>query len=143
MIRTLDVSRLNTDQINVLSEQIAKFESYHLAGQACQPINRALADTGSGDSRDGCSTAGSVPGLPWPERGGEELSLENIEDAMSYLSWAPDQFAAGNEVREMLTLAAKAVLRHVPRCPRRTLALQHLISARMDANAAISFRGRF
>lgn len=74
---------------------------------------------------------------------GEELSLDNIDAAMRYQPWDSQQIDAGDQVRDALTLAAKAILRSVPRSPRRTLALQHLISARMDANAAISFRGRF
>lgn len=73
----------------------------------------------------------------------QELSLDNIDDAMHYQPWDGIQQDGGDQVREALTLAAKAILRNVPRSPRRTLALQHLISARMDANAAISFRGRF
>lgn len=73
----------------------------------------------------------------------EEISLENIDAVMQYQPWDADQNAAGDAVREALTAAAKALLREVPRSPRRTLALQHLVSARMDANAAISHRGRF
>lgn len=80
--------------------------------------------------------------LPWPTPT-EELSLENIDEAMNYRPWDAAQCNAGDVVRETLTLAAKAILRHVPRSPRRTLALQHLISARMDVNAAITFRGKF
>lgn len=73
----------------------------------------------------------------------EQLTLENIEAAMQYQPWESDQILAGDAVREALTIAALAILAHVPPSPRRTLALQHIISARMDANAAISFRGRF
>lgn len=73
----------------------------------------------------------------------EELSLDNIEDAMKYQPWNREQTARGDQVREALVLAAKAILRNAPRSPRRTLALQHLIDARMDTNAAISFNGRF
>lgn len=40
-------------------------------------------------------------------------------------------------------LSYAMILRNTPRSPRRTLALQHLINARMDANCAISFGGRF
>lgn len=75
--------------------------------------------------------------------GGEEISLSNIEEAMRYQPWDRKQLDGGEEIREILTLAAKAILKNAPRSARRTLALQHVISARMDANAAISFRGRF
>lgn len=81
-------------------------------------------------------------GLPW-QRPTEEITLNNADAAMAYQGWDEAQREAGEIVRESLTLALKSILRHVPRSPRRTLAVQHLISARMDANAAISFRGRF
>lgn len=74
---------------------------------------------------------------------GGGITLDNIEGVMAYQSWDREQREAGEIVREAITAAAKAVLRAVPNSPRRTLAIQHLVSARMDANAAISFRGRF
>lgn len=73
----------------------------------------------------------------------QELCPDNIEDAMRYQPWHKGQQIQGDAVRDALVFAAKAILRNVPRSPRRTLALQHLINARMDANAAISFGGRF
>lgn len=81
-------------------------------------------------------------GIGW-QRPTEEVTLDNIDDAMRYQGWDAEQTLVGDIVRESLTFAAKAILRHVPRSPRRTLALQHLITARMDANMAITFRGRF
>lgn len=78
-----------------------------------------------------------------PYYSSEELTLDNIEAAMAYQPWHRGQQQQGEAVREALVMAAKAILRNVPRSPRRTLALQHLISARMDANCAISFAGRF
>lgn len=73
----------------------------------------------------------------------ERFTLENIEDAMHYQPWMPDQQDAGTIVREALTAAAKAILRSVPDSPFRTVALRNIIDARMNSNAAISFRGRF
>lgn len=73
----------------------------------------------------------------------EEISLENCEDLMRYQPWDQDQIEHGEQIREALVFAMKAILRNAPRSPRRTLALQHIVSARMDVNAAISFRGRF
>lgn len=75
-------------------------------------------------------------------RGGP-LTLENVADAFEYHPWAPDQREAGEIVREALVAAAKAILRSVPQGPSRTRALNHLIDARMIANAAITHRGRF
>lgn len=74
---------------------------------------------------------------------GEEFTLENIDEAMTYQPMDSQQIDGAQEIRDALTFAAKAILRRAPRSARRTLALQHLINARMDANAAISFRGRF
>lgn len=142
MIRTLDVSRLNSDQINIVSEQIAKFESYHLAGQGCEPT-RAIAGESYGDQS--CNSGGVGHGrvLSIGQSVTEEVTLENVDELMRYQPWMPDQLAAGDVVREALVAAVKAVLRVVPRCPNRTKAINHLVDARMDANAGISFRGRF
>lgn len=70
-------------------------------------------------------------------------SLDNIEDMMRYQPWAHDQQQAGDIVREALTAAAKAILRVVPNSAHRDAAVQYILNARMHANAAISFRGRF
>lgn len=73
----------------------------------------------------------------------EPFTLNNIDDAMGYQVWNEHQIEAGAIVREALTLAAKAILRSVPAGPYRTVAIRKLLEARMDANAAITFRGRF
>lgn len=75
--------------------------------------------------------------------GGGLLTLGNVADAFEYHPWGPDQREAGEIVREALVAAAKAILRSVPQGPSRTRALNHLIDARMIANAAITHRGRF
>lgn len=83
---------------------------------------------------------GNTLGIPRPS---DEVTLENVDEVMRYQSWGPDQVAAGDIVREALTAGVRAILRVVPRCPNRTKAINHIIDARMDANAGISFRGRF
>ena len=75
--------------------------------------------------------------------GSERLSLYNIEDAFQYRRWNDQQEDAGAHVRDALVNAAKVILRTVPETPLRTRALNMLIDARMVANAAITFRGRF
>ena len=87
-----------------------------------------------------------LPGIlradqPW--RSGERLSLDNIDDAMRYQPWNLSQVEAGNLVREILTLAAKTILRNVPDGAFRSVALRNILEARMNANVAISFCGRF
>ena len=96
---------------------------------------------------------GVVPGGPWGKMAGssagssdtrsEPFSLHNIDAAMQYQPWTLAQADAGEVVREALTAAAKAILRSVPDGPFRSVALRNIIEARMNANAAISFRGRF
>ncbi len=73
----------------------------------------------------------------------ERLNLGNIEDAMRYQPWTLDQQEAGEQIREVLTQAAKTILRTVPDGAFRSVALRNIIDARMNANAGISFRGRF
>jgi hypothetical protein len=102
---------------------------------------------------DGCSGAGSTSGREMTNQAplrtedgyrlGEPFSLDNIDAAMAYHPWSGSQIEKGDIVREALTLAAKAILRHVPAGPYRTVAIRKLLEARMDANAAITFRGRF
>lgn len=90
----------------------------------------------------------AMPGNAWPsvQQGSaitERLTLSNIDDAMKYQPWEREQVDAGDVVREALTLAAKAILRSVPDGAFRSVALRNIIDARMNANAGISFRGRF
>lgn len=85
---------------------------------------------------------GSSP-MPSARQGSDGLTLDNVDDAFTNQLWEYDQLQAGTIVRESLVAAAKAILRHVPPCPARTIALNHLQSARMDANRAITWRGRF
>jgi hypothetical protein len=72
-----------------------------------------------------------------------EITLDTIDDVMQYQPWDERQTEAGAEVRDLLTLAAKSILRRVPPGRFRSVALRNIIDARMNANAGISFRGRF
>lgn len=73
----------------------------------------------------------------------EPIGLGNIDDVMAYQPWGPLETSAGDQVREALTAAAKAILRNVAPGRYRDKAIDGIVQARMDANAAISFRGRF
>ncbi len=102
-----------------------------------------------GKAAESHQTAGSGPMTTAPfdpyrnSRPSEPFTLDNIEAAMRYQPWNEVQMQAGQVVCEALTMAAKAILRHVPDSPFRSVALREIINARMNANAAISFRGRF
>lgn len=94
-----------------------------------------------------CDSPGPTTQHPMNRRStapiGQEFTLDNIDEAMAYQPWMPDQQEAGTIIREALTTAAKAILRHAPVGRYRSVALRQVLDARMNANAAISFRGRF
>ena len=73
----------------------------------------------------------------------EDINLSNVDDVMRYRPWTQFQAEQGDQVREALTLAAKTILRNCPPGRFRSVALRAIIDARMNANAAISFNGRF
>lgn len=75
--------------------------------------------------------------------GSAGLTLDTVEHAFRYHPWDRDQQQAGDEVRDLLIVAAKGIIRRVPPGPSRTRALNCLIDARMLANAGITHRGRF
>lgn len=66
-----------------------------------------------------------------------------IDDAFEYHQWDDKQKAAGKEIREALATAAKAIVKGAPPSPHRSTALRKVFEARMDANAAITHKGRF
>mgnify|MGYP001564623623 CR=1 FL=1 len=72
-----------------------------------------------------------------------EITLENVEHVFQYQPWNAEQISAGQQVREALIAAAKVILRVVPAGPDRSVALRDVRNARMNANSAISFYGRF
>lgn len=142
----MQIDDLSSDQIRQLHEQAEVFRKrnhYGLGGTCAQTeapsnvgsqIRNRLGYEAAGPAKDASQRLGYLS---------EEVTLGNVDDAMGHQTWDSEQIAAGDIVRETLVAAVKAVLRVVPRCPNRTKAINHLIDARMDANAAISFRGRF
>lgn len=86
--------------------------------------------------------AKSDAATPAPPRA-ERITLDNVEEAFTFQSWKEDQQDAGKAVREALVGAARVILNYVPESPLRTRALNNLVDARMLANAAITFKGRF
>lgn len=74
---------------------------------------------------------------------GEDITLNNIDELMRYQPWDGKQIEQSDQVREVLTAAAKAILRNVPAGRFRSVALRNIIDARFNSNAGISFYGRF
>ncbi len=72
----------------------------------------------------------------------EEISAE-IDNLFEYHPWDEDQKTAGKVVREQLASAVKQIVKWVPPCPTRTRAINKLVDARMDCNAAITHRGKY
>lgn len=66
-----------------------------------------------------------------------------VDQLFTYAPWDRDQTDAGTQVRVALADAFKTIIRCVPPCPDRTVALRKLREARMDANSAITHRGRY
>jgi hypothetical protein len=73
----------------------------------------------------------------------QRINEKNVTEAFQYQPWNAEQTIAGNAIRESLIIAAKMIIDNVPETPLRTRALNALVDARMLANAAISFNGRF
>ena len=68
---------------------------------------------------------------------------EEIENLFKYQPWTPNKVRRGEEVRSKLIEAYISMIDNVPPCPTRTRALNALTDARMLANAAISFDGKY
>jgi hypothetical protein len=66
-----------------------------------------------------------------------------IEQAFDYQPWDEDQQSAGYAVRRALAEAVKVIVEVVPPCPDRTTAIRKIREARMDANSAITHKGRY
>lgn len=75
----------------------------------------------------------------WRESG---VTLENVEDVFTYHAPDATQVVAYEMVREAMIQAARTILRVVPPCADRTVAIRRLREARMTANAAIALHGR-
>lgn len=75
-----------------------------------------------------------------------ELTVEvdaAVEDLFEYHPWDAEQQSRGSDVRHALANAVKALIANVPPCPTRTRAINHIVDARMLANAAITFKGKY
>lgn len=68
---------------------------------------------------------------------------KQIDDAFEYHPWDEEQQRNGAAVRKALAIATKTLVQCVPPCPDRTTAIRKLREARMDANSAITHRGRY
>lgn len=123
------VGQLNDRQREQFAELFMRGEEARLHG--------SLANQIAGGSAKPCVQWPPAPPLS------ERVTLNNVDDVFRYHQWDPGQQDAGNQVRDALIAAAKVILRTVPESPSRTRALNHLIDARMVANAAITFGGRF
>ncbi len=66
-----------------------------------------------------------------------------VADVFTYHEWTDEQKDAGREVRESIGDAFLSIMKNVPPSPSRTRALNHLIDARMLANAAITHGGKY
>ena len=73
----------------------------------------------------------------------ETIDDEQLADIFEYHSWDDSQIAAGSFVRSALAVAFKTIVENVPPCPDRTVALRKIREARMDANSAITHRGKY
>lgn len=71
----------------------------------------------------------------------EEKLDSLLDDLFTYHPWDEQQRLAGDNVRDALKAAYKAVLLNVPSSPTRTRALNGIVDIRMLANAAITFEG--
>jgi hypothetical protein len=72
-----------------------------------------------------------------------ELVDEQLDDQYTYHAWTIDKIEAGNQVRNALKAAAKAIIVNVPASADRSAALRKLREARMDANSAITHGGKY
>ena len=62
-----------------------------------------------------------------------------IDEAFVFQPWSAEKIAKGTAVREALASAVKVIVKNVPPCPDRTVAIR---KARMDCNSAITFDGK-
>jgi hypothetical protein len=71
------------------------------------------------------------------------ISSEELDDVFDYHQWDDEQKESGQRVRDALKEAFAQIIENVPPCPTRTVALRKITEARMDANAAITHRGKY
>jgi hypothetical protein len=66
-----------------------------------------------------------------------------IDKAFDYQPWDGTQESAGVNVRRALAQALKVIVANVPPCADRSAAIRKIREARMDANSAITHRGKY
>jgi hypothetical protein len=66
-----------------------------------------------------------------------------IDDAFLYHPWDAAQTLKGNEIRAALATAVKVIVANAPPSPDRSAAIRKIREARMDANSAITYGGRY
>lgn len=73
----------------------------------------------------------------------KEPTDEEIDDMFVYHPWDDENVAKGKAVREALANAVKVIVANVPAGPDRSVAIRKIREARMDANSALTFDGRY
>lgn len=67
-----------------------------------------------------------------------KTTVEDVDHMFTYHPPKEDQIPKYNEIREAGKEFAKVILKHTPGCPDQTVALRHVRTAVMVANAAIA-----
>jgi hypothetical protein len=68
---------------------------------------------------------------------------DEVDRLFLHIPWDVDQQAAGARIRIALAEAFKSIIKDVPPCPTRTVALRKIVEARMDCNSAITHKGQY
>ena len=68
---------------------------------------------------------------------------EVVDDMFVYHTWNNEDVEKGIKVREALASAVKVILTNVPEGPDRSVAIRKVREARMDANSAITHKGKY
>lgn len=72
----------------------------------------------------------------------EEIRKE-VDALFTYQPWDDEQTARGAKVREALAEAVKVIIANVPPSADRSSAIRLIRQSRMEANSAITHRGRY
>lgn len=72
-----------------------------------------------------------------------DITNDELKQVMDYHAWNEEKQAKGHMVRLALAEALRIIIRNVPPCPDRTVAIRKLREARMDCNSAITHDGSF
>jgi hypothetical protein len=66
-----------------------------------------------------------------------------VDEAFDYTPWDAAKQARGAEVRFALASAVKTIIKNVPPCSDRTVAIRKIREARMDCNSALTHDGKY